>query len=71
MAKVEPPIIIKVSKKVCLRPMRSPSLPKTKAPKGLTIKPAAKIAKVLNSAAVPASAGKNCFEMMVANIPKM
>ena len=43
----------------------------TNAPNGLTIKPAAKMASVLKSADVPASDGKNCFEMMVANIPKM
>ena len=71
MAKVDPPIMINVSKNVCLRPIKSPSLPKTRAPKGRTIKPAANMAKVLKSAAVPASAGKNCFEIMVANIPKM
>ena len=71
MAKVDPPIITNVNKKVCLRPIKSPNLPKTNAPKGRTINPAANMAKVLNSAAVPASAGKNCFEMIVANIPNM
>jgi hypothetical protein len=61
----------KVSKKVCLRPIRSPSRPKTNAPNGRTINPAAKMANVLKSAAVPASSGKNCLDKMVANIPKI
>ena len=64
-------MMTKVSKKVCLRPIKSPNLPNTNAPNGRTIKPAAKIANVLKSAAVPASAGKNCLEIMVANMPKM
>ena len=71
IAKVDPPIKTKVNKKVYLRPMISPNLPNTSAPNGLTIKPAAKMASVLKSAEVPASVGKNCFEIMVANIPKM
>ena len=71
IAKVEPPINTKVNKKVYLRPIISPSLPNTNAPNGRTIKPAAKMASVLNNADVPASEGKNCFEIMVASIPKI
>ncbi len=40
--KVLPPIIRMVMRKVYLRPTRSPSRPKTRAPKGRTRKPAAK-----------------------------
>ena len=71
IANVDPPIKTKVNKKVYLRPIKSPNLPKTNAPNGLIIKPAAKMASVLNSAEVPASDGKNCFEIIVANMPKM
>ena len=59
MANVDPPIKTRVNKKVYLRPTKSPSLPKKSAPKGLTIKPAAKVASVDKSAAVGFVLGKN------------
>ena len=59
MANVDPPIKTRVSKKVYLRPTKSPSLPNTSAPKGLTIKPAANVARVESSAAVGLVLGKN------------
>ncbi len=71
MAKVLPPMITKVSKKVYLRPTISPMRPKTKAPNGRTTKPAANVAKVLNSAAVGFSFGKNWLASTVAKLPKM
>ena len=46
IAKVDPPIKMSVSKKVYFLPTLSPNLPKTNAPKGLTMKPAAKVANV-------------------------
>ena len=57
--------------KVYLRPMRSPSRPKNKAPNGRTTKPAAKVAKVLKKAAVGFPAGKNLVEIMVAKLPNI
>ena len=69
--KVEPPISTSVNKKVDFLPIKSPSLPKTNAPNGRTMKPAAKIANVLSKAAVGSPFGKNCVEMVVESIPKM
>jgi hypothetical protein len=68
---VEPPIRTRVSKKVYFLPMISPSRPNTKAPKGRTIKPAAKVARVDNKAAVGFSEGKNFAAMIVDKLPKM
>lgn len=51
--------------------MRSPSLPKNNAPNGLTTKPAAKVASVLNNAAVWLPEGKNLVDMMVARLPNI
>ena len=39
--KVAKPMIVMVTRKVYLRPIRSPRRPKNKAPKGRTAKPAA------------------------------
>ena len=50
--KVEPPINNNVTMKVYFLPIMSPNLPKNKAPKGLTTKPAAKVARVDKKAAV-------------------
>ncbi len=52
MAKVDTPISTRVSRKVYLRPIRSPIRPNTRAPKGLTINPAANVARVDRKAAV-------------------
>jgi hypothetical protein len=68
---VERPIITSVTRKVYFLPIRSPSLPKKRAPKGRTTKPAAKVARVLSNAAVGLVEGKNLVEMMVARLPKM
>ena len=47
----------------------SPNLPKTKAPNGLTINPAANVASVESKAAVGSALGKNCMAMMGARLP--
>ena len=52
-------------------PTLSPSLPKTSAPKGLTIKPAAKVARVESNAAVGSVLGKNCAAIIGARLPNM
>lgn len=61
----------RVTKKVYFLPIISPNLPKNKAPKGLTTKPAAKVAKVERNAAVGLSAGKNFVERTTAKLPKI
>ena len=43
MTVVADPIMVMVRRNAYLRPILSPSLPKTSAPKGLTAKPAAKV----------------------------
>lgn len=69
MPAVEIPMIVKVTMKVFLRPVRSPSLPKMMAPKGLTNSPTEKVASVASRAAVGLSFGKKRVEMIVARLP--
>ena len=57
--------------KVNFRPIKSPNLPKNKAPNGRTTKPAAKVAKVERKAAVSFPGGKNLMEIIVAKLPKI
>jgi hypothetical protein len=57
--------------KVYFLPIKSPNLPKNNEPNGLTIKPAANVAKVARKAAVGFSFGKNWVEIMVAKLPKI
>jgi hypothetical protein len=71
MAKVDPPIKINVTRKVYFLPTRSPRRPNTIAPKGLTINPAANVAKVERKAAEGLVCGKNCSESITARLPKM
>lgn len=59
-----------VTMKVCLRPTISPILPNTRAPNGLTTRPAEKVASVARNAAVGFSFGKNSVEMIDARLPK-
>lgn len=54
-----------------LRPIRSPNLPKNKAPNGLTTNPAANVASVDRKAAVGLSEGKNLVEMTIDRLPKI
>ena len=71
IANVAPPISIRVTIKVYLRPIKSPNRPNTKAPKGRTTKPAAKVARVFRKAAVGLSVGKNLVDNTVAKLPKI
>src|SRR5690606_29439455 len=71
MRKVAPPMSTKVTIKVYLRPIISPSLPKNSAPNGRTTNPAAKVASVDKNAAVGLSDGKNFVEMTMDKLPKM
>ena len=64
-------MMIRVSIKVYLRPIRSPKRPNTKAPKGRTTKPAAKVARVESNAAVGLVLGKNWLAKTVAKLPKI
>jgi hypothetical protein len=59
--------------KVYFRPIKSPKRPKNKAPNGLTINPAAKVAKVERNESVsfPGPLGKNLVEINVAKLPKI
>ena|GEM_PF-3408106 len=67
--KVEAPISKMVTRKVYLRPIMSPSRPKTSAPNGRTMKPAAKASKAKMKADVGSRPAKNCLAMMAANDP--
>ena len=58
-----------VMRKVRLRPTRSPSRPKTSAPKGRTKKPAAKASSAKMKPVVSLTPEKNCFEMMIDSAP--
>jgi hypothetical protein len=64
-------MITRVTRKVYFLPIMSPSLPKKRAPNGRTTKPAAKVARVLNNAAVGFPEGKNLVEIIEARLPKM
>ena len=58
-----------VSRKVCLRPQRSPRCPKTMAPKGRTPKPAPNTARLASSTAVSFPLGKNFAPKNAARVP--
>ena len=58
MKNVPTPISVMVTRKVYLRPTRSPSRPKTSAPNGRTAKPAAKASSVKMKADVRRDAGE-------------
>ena len=63
------PIRVIVTRKVYLRPIRSPKLPKNSAPKGRTAKPAAKPSRVKMKAAVGLTPEKNVALMFAAREP--
>ena len=58
-----------VTRKVYLRPIMSPRRPNTSAPKGRTMKPAAKASSAKMNAADGSSPLKNCLAMMAAKEP--
>ena len=67
--KVEAPMMRMVTRKVCFRPTRSPSRPKTRAPKGRTANPAAKARRAKMNPAVGFTPEKNWVLMMPASDP--
>jgi hypothetical protein len=58
-----------VIRKVYLRPTRSPSGPKTRAPSGRTRKPAAKARRAAKVLPVTLKGLKNCAPMNAASVP--
>ena len=66
---VDMPMIRIVTRKVYLRPTRSPSRPNTSAPNGRTAKPAAKASSAKMNAAVGLTPEKNCLPMIAASEP--
>ena len=58
-----------VTRKVFLRPTRSPIRPNRIAPNGRTAKPAAKAASAKMNPVVSLTPEKNCAEMIVASRP--
>ena len=58
-----------VTRKVYLRPTRSPSRPKISAPNGRTAKPAAKASSVKMNAAVGATPEKNLLARITPSVP--
>ena len=58
-------MITMVTRKVYLRPTRSPSRPNTSAPNGRTAKPAAKATSAKMKPVVSLTPEKNCAEMIV------
>ena len=71
MSAVERPMTTIVTRKVYLRPTRSPIRPKKRAPKGRTEKPTPKSARLERKAAVLSPAGKNALLKKTASVPKM
>ncbi|MNM59475.1 hypothetical protein D3C81_707290 [compost metagenome] len=63
------PMIRMVTRKVYLRPMRSPRLPKKAAPNGRTKKPAAKASRAKIMPVVSLTPLKNCLAMIAASEP--
>ena len=58
-----------VTRKVYLRPIRSPRRPKNTAPNGRTAKPAENARRAKMNALVSFRFEKNCFEMIPASEP--
>ena len=67
--KVDRPMIRMVTRKVYLRPIMSPSRPKTSAPNGRTAKPAAKAISAKMNAAVGLTPEKNCAAITAESEP--
>ncbi len=67
--KVEAPMITMVTRKVYLRPTKSPRRPNTSAPKGRTRKPAAKASRAKMLRVVSSNIEKNFTPMIAASDP--
>ena len=63
------PMVAIVTRKVYLRPIRSPMWPNTSAPSGRTPKPAPKVARLASSCAVSLPGGKNSPPKNTARLP--
>jgi hypothetical protein len=68
---VDRPMIVSVTMNAYLRPIRSPTRPKTMAPKGRTTNPVAKSAQVWISAHAGFPFGNMSCDMTTARLPKM
>ena len=66
---VDRPMIASVTRKVNLRPTRSPSRPKMRAPSGRTIKPTAKVASAKMKAVVSLTPEKKWAAKVLARAP--
>ena len=66
---VATPMMTIVIRNVCLRPARSPSLPKMIAPNGRTAKPAANASSAKMKPVVSLTPVKNCLPMIAASEP--
>ena len=62
-------MMMSVTRKLYLRPIRSPRLPKTSAPKGRTTNPAANASSAAMKASRSSSAEKNFAAMIAASEP--
>ena len=71
IAVVPVPMMPIVRRNVYFLPTRSPILPKTTAPKGLTAKPVAKTARVDKNAMTGSPGGKNLVDSRTLKEPKM
>ena len=71
MQPVPIPMPVSVTRKVYLRPMRSPIHPNRNAPNGRTRKPAVNSAMVLSSAATGWALSKNLTDNTAAKLPKI
>ena len=67
--KVETPMMTMVIRNVYLRPIRSPSRPKNRAPNGRTRKPAANASNAKTLRVASGNDEKNCAPMMAASEP--
>jgi len=63
------PISVTVTRKVYLRPSRSPRKPKSTAPKGRKPKPTANPAQTSRVSSVALSLGKKALPMIAASVP--
>ena len=66
---VDRPMITIVTRKVYLRPTRSPKRPNNSAPNGRTKKPAANASKAKMNPVVSLTPEKNCFEITAESEP--
>ena len=71
MRAVDSPMVTIVTRKVYLRPIRSPMRPKTTAPRGRTPKPAPNVARLASSAARSLPGGKKSSPKKTASEPSV